>query len=87
MPIQHLIDRFHGMKYISTIDIKSGCWHIPIKKEDRPKTAFAFNGRLYECNVMPFGPSNAPPHFLKMMQEVFSDMEYVIVYSIWMILR
>ena len=78
--IEQLVNKFRGKKFISTIDIKSGYWHIPIKPEDRPKTAFVFNGKLYEWNVMPFGPTNAPPYFQKVMNDVFDDMEYVIVY-------
>ena len=79
--IEQLVNKFHGKQFISTIDIKSGYWHIPIKPEDRPKTAFVFNGRLYEWNVMPFGPTNSPPYFQKVMNDVFHDMEeYVTVY-------
>ena len=78
--IPNLLRKFRGKKWISTIDIKSGYWHIPIKKEDRPKTAFIFNGKVYEWNVMPFGPTNAPPHFQKTMDKIFSDLDYVMVY-------
>ena len=78
--IQRLIDNFKGNEFISTIDIKSGYWHIPIKTEDRSKTAFVFNGKLYEWNVMPFGPTNAPPYFQHTMDRVFADMDYVMVY-------
>ena len=78
--IEQLVNKFRGKQFISTIDIKSGYWHIPIKPEDRPKTAFVFNGKLYEWNVMPFGPTNAPPYFQKVMNDVFDDMPYVMVY-------
>ena len=78
--IEQLVNKFRGKEFISTIDIKSGYWHIPIKPEDRPKTAFVFNGKLYEWNVMPFGPTNAPPYFQKVMNDVFDDMPYVMVY-------
>ena len=78
--IEQLVNQFKDKTFISTIDIKSGYWHIPIKPEDRPKTAFVFNGRLYEWNVMPFGPTNAPPYFQKVMNDVFDDMPYVMVY-------
>ena len=78
--IEYLMQKFKGKKYTSSIDIKSGYWHIPIRKEDRPKTAFIFNNKVYERNVMPFGPTNAPPHFQKVMDKVFAGLEYVIVY-------
>ena len=78
--IQSLIDAFKGKHFISTIDMKSGYWHIPIKEEDRAKTAFVFNGKLYEWCYLPFGPTNAPPYFQKIMSEIFEDLEYVKVY-------
>ena len=78
--IEQLTARFRGKHFISTIDIKSGYWHIPIRKADRQKTAFIFNGKVYEWNVMPFGPTNAPPHFQKVMDGIFSDLQFVMVY-------
>ena len=78
--IQTLIDKFHGKEYITTIDMKSGYWHIPIKEEDRAKTAFVFNGKLWEWCYLPFGPTNAPPYFQKVMADIFADMDFVMVY-------
>ena len=78
--IKQLMAKFKGKFWISTIDIKSGYWHIPIRKQDRCKTAFIFNGKVYEWNVMPFGPTNAPPHFQKVMDKLFDDLDYVMVY-------
>ena len=78
--IESLINKFHGKHYISTIDIKSGYWNIPLAPADRPKTAFVFNGKLWEWCVMPFGVKNAPPYFQHVMDRLFSDMPYVVVY-------
>ena len=78
--IQSLADKFRGKRWISTIDLKCGYWHCPVAPEDRPKTAFAFNGKLYEWNVMPFGPTNAPAHFQMVMNEIFGQLPFVNVY-------
>ena len=78
--IQQLMAKFKGKNWISTIDIKSGYWHIPIRQQDRCKTAFIFNGKVYEWNVMPFGPTNSPPHFQKVMDKIFDDLDFVMVY-------
>ena len=78
--IQQLMAKFKGKHWISTIDIKSGYWHIPIRNQDRCKTAFIFNGKVYEWNVMPFGPTNSPPHFQKVMDKIFDDLDFVMVY-------
>ena len=66
-----LINKFQGKHYITSLDLKGGYWHIPIKPEDRHKTAFIFDGVVWEWNVMPFGPTNAPMYFQKAMQEIF----------------
>ncbi len=78
--IESLQRRFSGKHVISTLDIKSGYWHIPLRKEDRWKTAFSFNGVLYEWCVMPMGACNAPPFFQKVMKDIFADLPYVLVY-------
>ena len=78
--MDQLIAAFKGKTWISTIDLKSGFWHIPVRKADRKYTAFVFNSKLYEWNRMPFGTANAPPTFQKAMSEIFEDMEFVMVY-------
>ena len=78
--IETLINKFYNKHYISTIDIKSGYWNIPLSSEDTPKTAFVFNGKLWEWCVLPFGLKNAPPFFQMTMNKLFHDMPYVIVY-------
>ena len=35
--------KLKNMKYFSTLDIRSGFHHMPIKKEDRHKTTFVVN--------------------------------------------
>ena len=75
-----LIGQFRGKQYITTIDCKSGYWHIPIKPEDIPKTAFVWDRKLYEWTVMPMGLSNSPPYFQMVMDRIFQDLDFVKVY-------
>ena len=78
--INQLMSQFKDKNWISTIDIKSGYWHIPIRPVDREKTAFIFNGKVYHWNRMPFGPTNAPPYFQQIMDQIFADLDFVKVY-------
>ena len=72
--------KFRNKKYISTIDIKSGYWHIPVRKSDRKYLAFLFDGVLYEWNVMPFGPTNAPSYFQYTMQ-TFQSFRFCYIFN------
>nr|GFC08586.1 RNA-directed DNA polymerase homolog [Tanacetum cinerariifolium] len=64
---QHLVDA----KVLSKFDLKSGFWHLGIKPEDRPKTAFCIPDHHYQWKVMPFGLKNAPSAFQKAMITIF----------------
>ena len=75
-----LLRQFKGKKYITSLDLKGGYWHVPIKPEDRHKTAFIFDNKIYQWKVMPFGPTNAPMYFQRCMQKIFGDLPYVTIY-------
>ena len=49
-----------GSKWFTVVDLKEGFYHIAIEEEDKKKTAFEFEGRVYEWNGMVMGFKNAP---------------------------
>ena len=75
-----LMQRFKGKQFITSLDLKGGYWHIPIKESDRHKTSFIFNNTVYRWNVMPFGPTNAPMFFQMTMERIFGQFDFVTVY-------
>ncbi|KAG1393183.1 hypothetical protein G6F60_011646 [Rhizopus arrhizus] len=80
--IDECLERLGGARYFSSIDLKSGYHQVRIKDEDVAKTAFNTRYGSYEFLVLPFGLTNSPPTFQKMMNAVLHDFidKFVLVY-------
>jgi hypothetical protein len=73
--ISDLIDSLSGRSCIfSTLDLLSGFWQIRVHPKDRAKTAFSTEFGHWEFNSMPFGLSNSPASFQRLMDVVLRDL-------------
>jgi hypothetical protein len=80
--IDILFDQLVGAHVFSKIDLHSGYHQIKIRVEDILKIAFSMRYGLYEYLVMSFGLTNAPSHFMYLMNSVFMEEldKFVVVF-------
>lgn len=72
--IGEVIDRMEGSTYFTTLDCASAYWSIPLKEEDKEKTAFSGPRGKYEFNVTPYGLCNAGASYQRMMDISLSGL-------------
>ena len=74
--VDDTLDSLREAKYISTLDLRSGYWQVEIDRDSRSKTAFITHRGLFEFAVMPFGLSNAPATFQRLMDIVLAGIKW-----------
>jgi hypothetical protein len=80
--IDLLFDQLIGAQVFLKIDLHFGYHQIKIREEDIPKTTFSTRYCLYEYLVMSFGFTNAPTHFMYLMNSIFKEEldKFVVVF-------
>ena len=64
-----------GNKFFSKLDFTKGYWQIPMKDEDKEKTAFSSSLGLLQFRCMPFGLVNAGATYSRMMRNLVDGLD------------
>ena len=79
-PLPHIdtcLGSMDGASWFSTLDLRSGYHNIPIRQQDRDKTAFITRRGCFRYKVLPFGLTTAPSVFQRLMDLVLCGLTYV----------
>ena len=68
------------MKVFSTIDLRSGYYHITLGKDSRAKTAFFTPFGKYKFLMVPSGLAQAPAYFQLLMNQVLEGLLFAMTY-------
>ncbi|KAJ8367056.1 hypothetical protein AAFF_G00333510 [Aldrovandia affinis] len=78
-PLPHQADclsALGGNALLSTMDLTSGFYNVPLHESDRKFTAFTTPMGLYEYNRLPQGLCNSPASFMLMMLSIFGGLNF-----------
>ena len=89
--IDETLDCLGGSIIFTSLDLKSGYWHVEMDKMSKQLTAFTVEPLgFYECERMPLCLTNAPATFQGLMESCLGDLhfnwcvvylDYIIVFS------
>ena len=68
--IDEMFEKLKGAKCFSTIDLRSGYYHIGLTRESRAKSAFVVPMGKWEFKLTPFRLSQAPVYFQLLIDKV-----------------
>ena len=87
--IDELYAELKGYKVFSSLDLRSGYYHIGLSESAKPKSAFVLSSLgKYQLNRVPFSLAQAPAYFQKLINDVLKGCNFtkgylddIIIYS------
>ena len=84
--VDDIIDRLGCTNYITTVDLSTGYWQVPLSEASKERSAFVTSFGLNHFKTMPFGLHGAPATFQRRMNGLLRGMEEFQQHS-WMMLN
>ena len=78
--IDEMYAKLKGVKVFSTIDLRSGYYHITLGQDSRAKTAFVMPFGKYKFLMVPFGLAQALACFQLLMNQVLEGLPFAMTY-------
>ena len=78
--IDEMYVKLKGAKFFSTINLRSGYYHIALGKHSRAKMAFVTPFGKYKFLQVPFGLAQAPAYFQHLMNQVLDNCSFAMTY-------
>jgi hypothetical protein len=76
--IDESLDPLAGASWLSALDLVLGYWQCEMEEKDKPKTAFSTHIGLFQFQVLPFGISNAPSCYERLVELVLRGLRWDI---------
>lgn len=74
--IQNIYDSLSGSKYFSCLDAMSGFHQLKLHENSKEITSFSTSTGHYQFTRLPFGLTNAPHKFQKVMNKIMAGLTY-----------
>ena len=78
--IDEIYARLKGSKVYLGFDARSGYHHMELSAKARPKSAFVTPTDKYEFTRCPFGLTQAPAYFQRLINKVLADLDFAFGY-------
>ena len=81
--IEESLDCSNGAEWFTSLDLKSEYWQVELEEDSKDLTAFTVGSLVFhECERMPFGLTNVPATFQRLMQSCLGNLhlQYCIIY-------
>lgn len=73
--MEYLFSKLGDAQVLTKIDLSKGYWQVPIREEDRPKTAFQTPQGVFQWKVVPFGMTTSGAVFSRMMRKLILPLQ------------